>query len=105
MAPLSSEQGYVLALHWPKFGLPVDLQRLIWADVKNNYYRRLGDTLDPAYWARVLQASWRRLRAIINHSSTLYELNTSRERYDDYRNRATRYEQRKRLNSRYRLAV
>ena len=66
MAPLSSEQGYVLALHWPsKFGLPVELQRLIWADVTKNYYRRLGDTLDPAFYARVLQAAVRRLRALV----------------------------------------
>ena len=30
-----------------------------------NYYRRLGDTLDPAFYARVLQAAVRRLRALV----------------------------------------
>ena len=32
MAPLSNKQGYELARIGTKRGLPVDLQRLIWAD-------------------------------------------------------------------------
>eukprot|EP00964_Phaeocystis_antarctica_P087097 scaffold55222_cov54-Phaeocystis_antarctica.AAC.1 len=37
---LSSEQGYELARVGTKMGLPVELQRLIWADVTKNYYSR-----------------------------------------------------------------
>ena len=59
---LSSEQGYELARVGTKMGLPVDLQRLIWADVTENYYSR-GSVIDRA--ALVLQVAWRRLRVIL----------------------------------------
>ena len=59
---LSSKQGYELARVGTKMGLPVDLQRLIWADVTENYYSR-GSVIDRA--ALVLQVAWRRLRAIL----------------------------------------
>ena len=59
---LSSKQGYELARVGTKMGLPVDLQRLIWADVTKNYYSR-GSVIDRA--ALVLQVAWRRLRAIL----------------------------------------
>ena len=62
---LSSEQGYELARVGTKMGLPVDLQRLIWADVTENYYSR-GSVIDRA--ARVLQVAWCRLRAIIRRA-------------------------------------
>ena len=60
---LQNEQGYELALRvGPKFGIPVELQCLIWADVTKNYYSR-GSVFDRA--ASVLQAAVRRLMAII----------------------------------------
>ena len=59
---LSPKQGYELARVGTKMGLPVDLQRLIWADVTKNYYSR-GSVIDRA--ALVLQVAWRRLRAIL----------------------------------------
>ena len=62
---LSSEQGYELARVGTRMGLPVDLQRLIWADVTKNYYSR-GSVIDRA--ALVLQVAWRRLRAILSYS-------------------------------------
>ena len=61
MAPLSNHQGYELARIGTKRGLPVDLQRLIWADVTKNYYLR-GSVTERA--ATLLLAAWRRLRAI-----------------------------------------
>ena len=59
---LSTEQGYELARVGTKMGLPVDLQRLIWADVTKNYYSR-GSVIDRA--ALALQVAWRRFLAII----------------------------------------
>ena len=59
---LSRKQGYELARVGTKMGLPVELQRLIWADVTKNYYSR-GSVIDRA--ALVLQVAWRRLRAIL----------------------------------------
>ena len=59
---LSSKQGYELARVGTKMGLPVELQRLIWADVTKNYYSR-GSVIDRA--ALVLQVAWRRLRVIL----------------------------------------
>ena len=59
---LSRKQGYELARVGTKMGLPVELQRLIWADVTENYYSR-GSVIDRA--ALVLQVAWRRLRAIL----------------------------------------
>ena len=61
MAPLSNHQGYELARIGTKRGLPVELQRLIWADVTKNYYLR-GSVTERA--AMLLQKYWRRLRAI-----------------------------------------
>ena len=58
MAPLSNKQGYELARIATNRGLPVDLQRLIWADVTKNYYLR-GSVTERA--ATLLQAAWRRL--------------------------------------------
>ena len=58
MAPLSDHQGYELARIATKRGLPVDLQRQIWADVTKNYYLR-GSVTERA--ATLLQAAWRRL--------------------------------------------
>ena len=59
---LSSEQGYELVRVGNKMGLPVELQRLIWADVRENYYSR-GSVIDRA--ATVLQVALRRVLAII----------------------------------------
>ena len=61
---LQNEQGKTFAFLTAR-RLTADVQKLIWADVKTNYYRRLGDTLDPAFYARVLQAAVRRLRALV----------------------------------------
>ena len=41
-APLSNTQGYELVRVGKRFGLPVDLQKLIWADVTGRYHRRHG---------------------------------------------------------------
>ena len=41
-APLSDTQGYELVRVGKKFGLPVDMQKLIWADVTGRYHRRHG---------------------------------------------------------------
>ena len=60
---LSSEQGYELARVGNKMGLPVELQRLIWADVRENYYSR-GSVIDRA--ATVLQVALSRVLAILN---------------------------------------
>lgn len=68
MAPLSSKQGYELARVGTKTGLPVELQRLIWADVTKNYYSR-GSVIDRA--ANVLQAAVRRLQAIVGGTHNL----------------------------------
>ena len=62
MAPLSNKQGYELARIGTKRGLPVDLQRLIWADVTKNFYLR-GSVTERA--ATLLQAAWRRLGTIV----------------------------------------
>ena len=59
---LSSEQGYELARVGNKMGLPVELQRWIWADVTENYYSR-GSVIDRA--ATVLQVALRRVLAIM----------------------------------------
>ena len=59
---LSTEQGYELARVGTKMGLPVDLQRLIWADVTKNYYSR-GSVIDRA--ATVLQVAVTRFLAIL----------------------------------------
>ena len=56
-------QQRALARVSAKKGLPIDLQRLIWADVTGNYYSR-GSVSNRA--ASALQAAWRRLMAIIN---------------------------------------
>ena len=61
MAPLSNKQGYELARIATNRRLPVELQRQIWADVTKNYYLR-GSVTERA--AMLLQAAWRRLRAI-----------------------------------------
>jgi hypothetical protein len=61
MAPLSNHQGYVLTRVATKWGLSVDLQRLIWGDVTKSYYLR-GSVTERA--AMLLQKYWRRLRAI-----------------------------------------
>ena len=58
MAPLSNKQGYELARIGTKHGLPVDLQRQIWADVTKNYYLR-GSVTERA--ATLLQKYWRRV--------------------------------------------
>ena len=58
MAPLSNKQGYELARIGTKRGLPVELQRLIWADVTKNYYLR-GSVTERA--ATLLQAALRRV--------------------------------------------
>ena len=71
---LSSKQGYELARVGTKMGLPVELQRLIWADVTKNYYSR-GSVIDRA--ALVLQVAWRRLRAILSIPVYPDELGTS----------------------------
>ena len=57
----SGGQQRALARVGAKYGLPVELQRLIWADVTGNYYSR-GSVSNRA--ASALQAAWRRLRAI-----------------------------------------
>ena len=62
MAPLSNKQGYELARIGTKWELPVELQRLIWADVTKNYYLR-GSVTERA--ATLLQAAWRRLGTIV----------------------------------------
>ena len=41
-APLSDAQGYQLVRVGKKWQLPVDLQKLIWADVTGRYHRRHG---------------------------------------------------------------
>ena len=41
-APLSDSQGYQLVRVGKKWKLPVDLQKLIWADVTGRYHRRHG---------------------------------------------------------------
>ena len=64
MAPLSNKQGYELARIATKRGLPVELQRLIWADVTKNYYLR-GSVTERA--ATLLQAAWRRLGTTVSH--------------------------------------
>ena len=58
MAPLSNKQGYELARIGTERGLPVELQRLIWADVTKNYYLR-GSVTERA--ATLLQAALRRV--------------------------------------------
>ena len=83
---LSSEQGYELARVSNKMGLPVELRRLIWADVTKNYYSR-GSLRDRA--ASVLQAAWRRLMAIAPKPYG----NTHSRRYYEYCRRASMYEQ------------
>jgi hypothetical protein len=64
MAPLSNKQGYELARIGTERGLPVELQRLIWADVTKNYYLR-GSVTERA--ATLLQAAWRRLGTTMSH--------------------------------------
>ena len=64
MAPLSNKQGYELARIGTKWELPVELQRLIWADVTKNYYLR-GSVTERA--ATLLQAAWRRLGTTVSH--------------------------------------
>jgi hypothetical protein len=64
MAPLSNKQGYELARIGTKWELPVELQRLIWADVTKNYYLR-GSVTERA--ATLLQAAWRRLGTTMSH--------------------------------------
>ena len=71
---LSRKQGYELARVGTKMGLPVELQRLIWADVTKNYYSR-GSVIERA--ALVLQVAWRRLRAILSIPVYPDELGTS----------------------------
>ena len=68
---LQNEQGKTFAFLTARRLTP-DVQKLIWADVTTNYYRRLGDTRltglharGPAFYARVLQAAVRRLRALV----------------------------------------
>ena len=85
---LSSEQGYELARVSNKMGLPVELRRLIWADVTKNYYSR-GSLRDRA--ASVLQAAWRRLMAIADSNGD-WRSSYSR-RYYEYCRRASMYEQ------------
>ena len=41
-APLSDAHGYELVRVATKWKLPVDLQKLIWADVTGRYHRRHG---------------------------------------------------------------
>ena len=62
---LQNEQGKTFAFLTARRLTP-DVQKLIWADVTTNYYRRLGDRLDPAFYARALQAAVRRLLALVN---------------------------------------
>ena len=101
---LSSEQGYELARVGTKMGLPVELQRLIWADVTKAYYSR-GSVFDRA--ATVLQVAFRRLKAIImlTHEEDLHEIGfhysgAQHSGWLDYR--AKDYE---RLKSKYYKAV
>ena len=72
---LQNEQGKTFAFLTARRLTP-DVQKLIWADVTTNYYRRFGDdvktnyyrrrsTLDPGFFASVIQAAVRRLQAII----------------------------------------
>ena len=96
---LSTEQGYELARVGTKMGLPVDLQRLIWADVTKNYYSR-GSVIERA--ALALQVAVRRLQAIVGgytnrHWSMLAARNRDRGRlrwqntFDNLHERRTRY--------------
>ena len=109
MAALSSEQAYALVLgtgqttsrakdrrdtlrssnprtRGPKFGLPEEVQRLIWANVKNSYRQDKGAT--------VLQAAWRRLFAIMRHKTKLFlGVRVWGPRFYDYSQRQTTYEQ------------
>ena len=85
------------------------MQRLIWADVRNNYYRRLGDTRltglhapGPAFYARYLQAAVRRLLTFVrNHRNINFSMlaasNATRgslvwkHRFDNLHERRIRY--------------
>jgi len=78
MAPLSNKQGYELARIATKRGLPVDLQRLIWADVTKNYYLR-GSVTERA--ATLLQAAWRRLGTVLDFLNVHDHLLTSTIEY------------------------
>ena len=69
-APLSDSQGYQLVRVGKKWKLPVDLQKLIWADVTGRYHRRHGrwgqfglPVIEKAHV--VVQTAARRMLAII----------------------------------------
>ena len=69
-APLSDAQGYELVRIATQWKLPVDLQKLIWADVTGRYHRRHGrwgqfglSVIEKAHV--VVQTAARRMLAII----------------------------------------
>jgi len=69
-APLSDAHGYELVRVATKWKLPVDLQKLIWADVTGRYHRRHGrwgsfglPVIEKAHV--VIQTAARRMLAII----------------------------------------
>ena len=69
-APLSDAHGYELVRVATKWKLPVDLQKLIWADVTGRYHRRHGrwgqfglPVIEKAHV--VVQTAARRMLAII----------------------------------------
>ena len=69
-APLSDTHGYELVRVATKWKLPVDLQKLIWADVTGRYHRRHGrwgqfglPVIEKAHV--VVQTAARRMLAII----------------------------------------
>ena len=105
---LQNEQGKAFAFLTAR-RLTRDMQRLIWADVRNNYYRRLGDTRltglhapGPAFYARYLQAAVRRLLTFVrNHRNINFSMlaasNATRgslvwkHRFDNLHERRIRY--------------
>ena len=104
---LSSEQGYELVRVGNKMGLPVELQRLIWADVRENYYSR-GSVIDRA--ATVLQVALSRFLAIIKiPNEAFYDLDWinygwAATRFTSARKRAQRF-RRRRIGSRLNTAL